>query len=84
MKLITKKTSKKFSPEFGWLKVVEFKFLGFKFWTEHHLIDDIVPTNEKHTSHDLEEMAMYAEWREKLNLGPVDNETFTQILNNRF
>lgn len=39
MKMITTKESKKWSPEFGWLKVIEFKIFGFKFWTEHHGIE---------------------------------------------
>ena len=86
MKKITQKKSKKYNPDFGWINQISFFIFGFKFWTENHLIEISEPdeAEEKENIHNLEEMAMYAEWREKLGLMRLNDDDFVQILNSRF
>lgn len=78
MKLFTTKESKKFSPEYGWLRVIKFYFLGFHYLTEHHEIE---------ISENLEEKAMmslkydrqvsYSEM--SANLPELSNENFNKF-----
>jgi len=41
MKILTTKTVKKFSPEWGWIDQVQFRLFGFHFWTENHKSEPI-------------------------------------------
>lgn len=80
MKLFTATKKKVFSLDYGWLEEIKFKFLGFTYLTERHFAEVL---DEKKV-HDIEEMAMYLEWRDKCHLPHVDNEQFEKVLTNKF
>lgn len=82
MNILTKKTKKVHSPEYGWLEQVKYYVFGFCIMTENNPINPF-PEGEK-TAHDIEEMAMYQEWREKMKLMRLEDDEFIQILNTRF
>ena len=84
MKLFTRKTAVKFSPEFGKINQVAYYFLGVKFWTENYLIEIEEKPEELKYSYDIEEMTGYMEWRQKMHLMRLDDDTFSQILHSRF
>ena len=84
MKLFTRKTAVKFSPEFGKINQVTFYFFGLKFWTENYLIEIEPIKEEPKYSYDIEEMTGYMEWRQKMHLMQLDDDTFSQILHSRF
>lgn len=84
MKIITKKSAKKFSPEYGWVNQISFFVFGFKFCTENHFIEIISEPKEEKYSYDVEEMTGYQEWREKMHLMRLEDDVFIQILNTRF
>ena len=54
MKLFTRKTAVKFSPEFGKINQVTYYFLGVKFWTENYLIEIEPIKEEPKYSYDIE------------------------------
>ena len=84
MKLFTRKTAVKFSPEFGKINQVSYYFLGLIFWTENYLIEIEPIKEEPKYSCDIEEMTGYMEWRQKMHLMRLDDDTFSQILHSRF
>ena len=84
MKLFTRKTAVKFSQEFGKINQVTYYFLGVKFWTENYLIEIEEKPEELKYSYDIEEMTGYMEWRQKMHLMRLDDDTFSQILHSRF
>ena len=59
MRLFTRKTAVKFSPEFGKINQVTYYFLGVKFWTENYLIEIEEKPEELKYSYDIEEMTGY-------------------------
>lgn len=84
MKIITTKTAKKFNPEYGWVEQVKFFIFGFYFWTEIHAIEILPQVTEPQHLADLEEMAMYQEWRAKMKTMRLSDDEFLQIINTRF
>lgn len=78
MKLFTKEESKKFSPEYGWLRVIQFYCLGFQYWTEHHKIE--IPDNIEETALFqiiAERQVSYSEM--SANLPELSNENFNKF-----
>lgn len=81
MKILTQRKKKVFSPDYGWLEQVKYYVFGFCVMTENNPIEAFT---EERTVHDLEDMAMYQEWREKMKLMRLEDDDFVQILNTRF
>ena len=81
---ITTQTSKKFHPEFKWVQQIKFYIFGFQFWTEIHAIEALPQVTETAHLADLEEMAMYIEWRNKCHLPYIENTQFDLTLNTKF
>ena len=84
MKLFTRKTAVKLSPEFGKINQVTYYFLGLRFWSENYLIEIEEKPEELKYSYDIEEMTGYMEWRQKMHLMRLDDDKFSQILHSRF
>jgi len=60
------------------------KRLGFILWSDPKVCEVQEKSTEEYIRHEMKEMEQYLEWRDKLKLGHIDNETFEQILNSRF
>ena len=85
MKILTTKTVKKFSPEYGWIDQVQFRLFGFHFWTENYKsapIEDDVPTLEYRAMRSLKsdnyrQVLSFSEM--SANLPELSNEEFDKF-----
>lgn len=83
-KLITTKETKKFSNEYGWLRVITYYFLNVRFWSEHYLLFEPKQEEKPIKRHEIAEMEDYQDWREKMHLMRLSDDEFMQIINSRF
>lgn len=83
MKVFTTTKKKVFDPNYGWLEVPEFRFFGFRYGRGRIHKASIEILENKTSTHDLEEMAMYLEWRNKMHLPYIENSEFDLTLNEK-
>lgn len=84
MKVFTTTKKKVFDPNYGWLERNEYRFFGIRYWIGQPYKAEIEILDNKTTTHDLEEMAMYLEWRNKMHLPYIENSEFDLTLNEKF
>lgn len=84
MKIITTKTVKKFSPEYGWIDQVQFRLFGWHFWSENHKaapVEDDVPMLEYRAMRSLKSdkyrQVSFSEM--SANLPELSNEEFEKF-----
>lgn len=78
---------KVFLKEYGWVKQTKHYLFGKRglcFLTVNNAIEVIPQVTAPAHLADLEEMAMYIEWRNKLNLPYIENSQFDLTLNSKF
>lgn len=83
MKALTTTSRKVYHSEFGWLKQIKFFLFGFHFLTENHPIQEQIEEAIGNV-YDLEDMAVYIEWRKKMKLMRLSNQEYEKVLTTKF
>ena len=85
MKLFTTKEKKVHTKDCGWVRITTYYLLGIPYFNVPEVMHEARQEQEEPLSRrNLDEANDYLKWREKLNLGSIDDDTFIQIINTRF